>query len=205
MPNVINQKVRDDNDIALGKEVLPGTHFTNDSFTNQVNDWAIIKINKPLGRKYGYLGWKSLPSSTLINKNREKLFFVGYWRGVVVYPTRSIDVGETPQYIELLRSERVVRIYLDELESSAQQSIGIGTVKLVIEPESSAATKARELINLVRQEIADDITQREFLELIETIIVPFMLSLGGTVEQIAEALGVDVKLVKLVAESTKTS
>lgn len=78
MPNVINGNVRDDNDIALGEQVVAGTDFTNDSLTNQVNDWAIIKINKPLGRKYGYLGWKSLPDSTLINKNREKLFFVGY-------------------------------------------------------------------------------------------------------------------------------
>ena len=76
----------------------------------------------------------------------------------MVYPTRSIDVGETPRYIELLTSERVRRIYLDELESVAQQSIGIRTVKLVIDPESSAGTKAKELINLVRQEIADDIT-----------------------------------------------
>ena len=35
--------------------------------------------------------------------------------------------------------------------------------------------------------------------------VPFMLSLGGTVEQIAEALGLDAELVRQVAESTKTS
>ena len=35
--------------------------------------------------------------------------------------------------------------------------------------------------------------------------VPFMLSLGGTVEQIAEALGLDVRLVRLVAEISKTS
>lgn len=89
---------------------------------------------------------------------------------IKVYPTRSIDVGETPRYIELLTSERVKRIYLDELVSVAQESIGIGTVKLVIEPESSAGTKARELIDLIRQQIASEITQREFLELIETII-----------------------------------
>lgn len=35
--------------------------------------------------------------------------------------------------------------------------------------------------------------------------VSFMLSLGGTVEQIAEALELDANLVMLVAESTKTS
>lgn len=175
------------------------------------------------------------------------------WRGAVVYPSRSLDVGETERYIELLTSGRVSRIYLDELDSAAEQSIGIGTIKLVIEPQSGAAIKARELINLAKQQIADEITQREFLELIETIIVykfplksreeieqmlglselkqtkvyqeakhegkqegkaegkleakleaiPFMLSLGATVEQIAEALSLDVELVRLVATKAK--
>ncbi|BAY13452.1 hypothetical protein NIES2098_66470 [Calothrix sp. NIES-2098] len=173
----------------------------------------------------------------------DKTQLTNNWRGVVVYPSRSIDVGETERYIELLTSERVTRVYLDELDSTALLSIGIGTVKLVIEPSDSAVTKARELINLARQQIASEITQREFLELIETIIVykfpqksreeieqmfgfselkqtkvyqeakqegkletiPFMLSLGATVEQIAEALSLDVELVRLVATKTNAN
>ena len=171
----------------------------------------------------------------------DKTELTNNWRGVVVYPSSSVDIAETERYIELLTSGRIRRIYLDELDSAAEQSIGIGTVKLVIEPESSAAEKARKLINLTKQQITDEITQREFLELIETIIiykfpkksreeiekmlglselkqtrvyqeaklegklegkleaVPFMLSLGATLEQIAEALGIDVELVRLVA------
>ncbi|MDZ8049840.1 MAG: Rpn family recombination-promoting nuclease/putative transposase [Aulosira sp. ZfuVER01] len=177
----------------------------------------------------------------------DKTTLTNNWRGVVVYPSRSIDVGETERYIELLTSGRVTRIYLDELDSTASQSIGIGTVKLVIEPSESSVTKARELINLARQQIASEIAQKEFLELIETIIVykfpqksreeieqmfgfselkqtkvyqeakqegktegkletiPFMLSLGATVEQIAEALDLDVELVRLVARKTNTN
>lgn len=88
----------------------------------------------------------------------------------MVYPSRSLDVGETERYIELLTSGRVQRIYLDELGSEAGQSIGIGTVKLVIE-SSDAASKAKELINLARQQITSEISQREFIELIETIII----------------------------------
>ncbi|MGH8002156.1 MAG: trypsin-like serine peptidase, partial [Brasilonema sp.] len=64
-------------DAALAEKVLYGTDFTNDKITNQTNDWALIQLNKPIGRKYGYLGWKSLPSSTLI-KNQKKFIFVGY-------------------------------------------------------------------------------------------------------------------------------
>ena len=180
----------------------------------------------------------------------DKTELTNNWRGVVVYPSRSVDVGETERYSELLTSGRVTRVYLDELDSAAEQSIGLGTVKLVVEPESSAVTKARELIQLAGKEITSKITQREFIELIEMIIVykfpqksreeiekmfgfselkqtkvyqeakqvgkvegkvqgkleavPFMLNLGATVEQIAEALDLNVELVRLVALKANT-
>ena len=93
------------------------------------------------------------------------------WRGVVVYPSRNIDTGETERYTELLTSGRVTRIYLDELESPASPTIAVGTVKLVVEPESNTVNKAKELINLAKQQIESEKTQREFLELVETIII----------------------------------
>jgi predicted transposase/invertase (TIGR01784 family) len=92
------------------------------------------------------------------------------WRGVVVYPTPSIDTGETERYIELLNSQRVRRIYLDELSTTPQPSIGIGTVQLVVEPEETAGTKARALIDQARLEIADEAAQQELIQLIERII-----------------------------------
>ena len=127
-------------------------------------------------------------------------------------------------------------IYLDKTELT-------NNWRGVIEPEESAATKARELMNLARQAIADAITQRELIQLVETIIVykfpqksreeieqmlglsdlkqmrvyqealeegklegkletvPFMLRLGTTVEQIAQALGLDVEQVRQVRNS----
>ncbi len=77
MPNVINGVVQDETDVVLVEQVVYGTDFTDDKLTNQTNDWALMKINQPLGRKYGHLGWKSLRSSTLIN-NPKTLSFVGY-------------------------------------------------------------------------------------------------------------------------------
>ena len=77
LPNVINGELQDDNDAAVAEKVLYGTDFTEDNITNQKKDWALIQLNKPIGRKYGYLGWKSLPDSTLI-KNQKKFIFVGY-------------------------------------------------------------------------------------------------------------------------------
>ncbi len=161
------------------------------------------------------------------------------WRGVVVYPTRSIDTGETERYIELLNSQTVRRIYLDELGTTPQPSIGIGTVQLVVAPEETAGRTARALIDQARLEIADEATQQELIQLIERIIsykfpqksreeiaqmlglsdfrqtrvyqetaqeakletVPFMLTLGASVEQIAEGIGLDVELVRQTAVS----
>jgi predicted transposase/invertase (TIGR01784 family) len=61
---------------------------------------------------------------------------------------------------------------LDELENyTPSESIAISTVKLVIESDDNAVAKAKELINLAKQQITTEISQREFLELIETIIV----------------------------------
>ena len=185
----------------------------------------------------------------------DKTELTNNWRGAVVYPTRSVDTGQTERYIELLTSQRVRRIYLDELGSTPEPSIGIETLKLVIEPDESAGTKARELIDQAREKIADEVAKRELLQLIETIIVykfpqksreeieqmlglselkqtrvyqealeegklegklegrlegklesvPRLLALGLSVEQIAEALGLDVERVRQAASDSALS
>ncbi len=93
------------------------------------------------------------------------------WRGVVIYPARSIEQTETRRYHELLVYGRVSRIYLDELSNVAEQSIGVETVKLVMEPEESARIRARELIDKARQEIGDEKAKQELIQLIKTILV----------------------------------
>ncbi|MBW4616298.1 MAG: trypsin-like peptidase domain-containing protein [Desmonostoc vinosum HA7617-LM4] len=77
LPNLINGVIPDRNDVAYATQVYYGTDFKRGTLEDYVDDWAIIKLNKPLGIKYGYLGWKSLPSSTLIG-NTKKFSLVGY-------------------------------------------------------------------------------------------------------------------------------
>ncbi|MBE9005873.1 trypsin-like peptidase domain-containing protein [Fortiea sp. LEGE XX443] len=72
LPNVVDGKYKDR---ANAVQYLAGTNFKDKNAA--AKDWAVVKIDKPLGRKYGYLGWKSLPSSTLI-RNEKRFFFVGY-------------------------------------------------------------------------------------------------------------------------------
>ena len=77
LPNFINGKVPDESDVALVKRVVYGTNFSGSGLENQTNDWALLQLDKPIGLKYGYLGWKVLPSSTL-TKNQKQYVFVGY-------------------------------------------------------------------------------------------------------------------------------
>ncbi|NJK66588.1 MAG: Rpn family recombination-promoting nuclease/putative transposase [Microcoleus sp. SU_5_3] len=93
------------------------------------------------------------------------------WRVAIIYPSRSIEREDTLQFQELLTSQRVRRIYLDELPESADRSLGVNVVKLVIEPEETAAEKARQSIALARQQLSDPIVLRDLINLIETIIV----------------------------------
>ena len=74
-PNVINGRSKDDFDTAVVKKIIAGTDFKEANPLK--NDWAIVKIDKPLGKKYGYFGWVSLPTSAML-KYREKFRMVGY-------------------------------------------------------------------------------------------------------------------------------
>lgn len=60
---------------------------------------------------------------------------VSDWRAIVVYPRRSIESAQPVPYQFLLDSDRIHRVYLDELE--AQQSLGVGIVQLVVESNKS--------------------------------------------------------------------
>jgi len=93
------------------------------------------------------------------------------WRGIVIYPTRSLDTADINNYSEFFTSQRISRIYLDELGETASLPIGIATIKLIIEEEDKAIIAARELINRTQQEIHSELQQRQLLELVETILV----------------------------------
>ncbi|BAB75883.1 Rpn family recombination-promoting nuclease/putative transposase [Anabaena sp. FACHB-709] len=90
---------------------------------------------------------------------------------VILYPSRSIDTGDIKHYREFFISERVRRIYLDELIDATSLPISLATVKLIVTSEDTAIVEARKLIARTKSEINLPAKQKEFLELIETIIL----------------------------------
>jgi predicted transposase/invertase (TIGR01784 family) len=96
---------------------------------------------------------------------------VNPWRVVVIYPSRRIEHEQMLQFQELLTSQRVQRIYLDELPEAADRTLGVKVVKLVIEPAETAAEQARQSIAMARQQLSEPTVLRDLINLIETIIV----------------------------------
>jgi protease YdgD len=79
IPNLINGQIPDAADVAYVEDAYIGTDFGDRLSTPHPDDWAFLKLDKPLGEKYGWLGWSSFPGSTLSSPEyQEQLIFVGY-------------------------------------------------------------------------------------------------------------------------------
>lgn len=77
LPNLINGKLSTENDRASVIRVIAGTDFKNSDTIPHPEDWAMLKIDKPLGKKYGTIGWKAIPSNVLV-KNTKQFTLTGY-------------------------------------------------------------------------------------------------------------------------------
>ncbi|HBL13794.1 MAG TPA: hypothetical protein DD379_20845 [Cyanobacteria bacterium UBA11162] len=122
------------------------------------------------------------------------------WQVVVIYPSRTVERLQTVQFKELLSLNRVKRIYLDELGSVSESSLGVGVVKLVIESEATAPQLARRLIEDAREQLTDEEIRRELIELIETIII-YKLPLHSR-QEIETMLGLaELKQTKVYQEA----
>ena len=74
LPNLINGRLRTKNDVASVRNVLTGTSKPN---WQSADDWAILELDKPLGEKYGFLKWRTIPMA-LLQKYKNRLTVVGY-------------------------------------------------------------------------------------------------------------------------------
>jgi predicted transposase/invertase (TIGR01784 family) len=93
------------------------------------------------------------------------------WQAVVIYPSRTVDIGNTFHYDILLSSPKVTRLYLDELEESENASISFRLVKLITAPVSVAIASARDIIEQTYRETRERQQQLQLLDLLETIMV----------------------------------
>ena len=92
------------------------------------------------------------------------------------------------------------RIYLDELEETVTNSLGIRVVKLIIEPENEAVNLAKSLVSQTKEEITDSKIQQNLIDLITKIIVDKLPQKSR--EEIQAMLGLsDLKRTKFYQEA----
>ncbi|MBE9209518.1 Rpn family recombination-promoting nuclease/putative transposase [Nostoc sp. LEGE 06077] len=119
---------------------------------------------------------------------------VNFWRAVVIYPQGSLDPNDQQPYRLLLDSSQVQRIYLDELGAVAENSLQMSIVQLIIASEETAVNQGRDLILQAREQLTDETTKKQIVELIETILLYKLTQLSR--EELAAMLGIDDEFKK---------
>ncbi len=93
------------------------------------------------------------------------------WQMVVIYPSRKIEREQSIHFGDFLKLPSVTRIYLNELGEEAKNSLGIGIINLVVESEEKSVLQAKELIEKAQNQLNDEGTKQQLIDLIESIIV----------------------------------
>ncbi|MDS3862092.1 Rpn family recombination-promoting nuclease/putative transposase [Thermosynechococcaceae cyanobacterium BACA0444] len=90
------------------------------------------------------------------------------WQAVIIYPYRSTEQSELTPFAELLNSDKVHRIFLDELGPPEDLSPELGLMRLTIENETNAPQIARAILTK-----AEESTPRRqaIIDLVTTILV----------------------------------
>jgi predicted transposase/invertase (TIGR01784 family) len=124
------------------------------------------------------------------------------WKGLLIYPRRSLQPKSSRLFKELLVRERVHQVFLDELETVDHLPLGLGLAKLVVEPEKSAPEKARRLIERARTEEDVGLSMQAIIEFVETIIVYKFTHLSR--KEIEEMLGLsELKNTRVYQEAVE--
>ena len=93
------------------------------------------------------------------------------WQLVVIYPNRQTERESNIHFQEMLALPKITRIYIDELSASETASLPIKVLKLVIEPDNTAENFAIDLARQAETEISDTTARKNFINLLEIIIV----------------------------------
>jgi len=93
------------------------------------------------------------------------------WQAVVIYPSRSLEQSDCYPYRSLLNGEQMHRVYLDELGSIDQLSLGLGLMVLTTLNKVQAPSAARSLLARVERESNNDQVSRGIIDLVTTIMV----------------------------------
>jgi predicted transposase/invertase (TIGR01784 family) len=122
------------------------------------------------------------------------------WQAVVIYPSRSIEQFRTNTVRELLASNRIKRVYLDELGKIEDLPIGLGLMVLTTLEGDEAKSEARGLVDGVKGLLGDrSPASRDIIGLISTIIIYKFKNL--TREEVDVMLGIELQQTRVYQDA----
>lgn len=122
------------------------------------------------------------------------------WRFVIIFPKRSIEPKRSNLHRELLHSDRVFRVFLEDLPPIVNLSLDLALIRLITEPQSRAIESAKLLIDRAQYEPSAVLSPAALLDLIRTIIVYKFEKLSR--EEIETMLGIaDLKETRVYQEA----
>ncbi|MBG1267037.1 Rpn family recombination-promoting nuclease/putative transposase [Nostoc sp. WHI] len=91
------------------------------------------------------------------------------WYAIVIYDRRIHETPPHPRY-RVLIEQHLRCIYLNELSTRTEDSLGIGIGKLFIETPTKATSLAQQLIAQARENLPDENLQKKVLAFIQAIV-----------------------------------
>jgi predicted transposase/invertase (TIGR01784 family) len=91
------------------------------------------------------------------------------WKGIAIFADRRLEVQMLTRYQqELINSDRIVQIYLDEMTT---ESIGMALVRLIVSQEDQAPKLVEQIKQRTNIEITDLTLRQNIIELLETVLI----------------------------------
>jgi predicted transposase/invertase (TIGR01784 family) len=93
------------------------------------------------------------------------------WKAVVIFPRPSAEPRETRLFRNLVNSDQMHRIYLNQRPAEPDESIGLGLMRLIVMKQKEAIAQAKDLLSRVQQRSSSEPQFAAIMEIIETVIV----------------------------------
>lgn len=126
------------------------------------------------------------------------------WFGVLIFPSRKLIPKNKIMFQDLIDSNRVKEVFINELEEPDNNSIGISLIQLPTLPKTKIVKRAKELIKKIQDEENTALQKQAIIDMISTIAVYKFDKLKR--EEVEEMLGLrleDTRVYKDAVEEGK--
>jgi len=111
------------------------------------------------------------------------------WHATVFFASRRFEPAELRPYRNLIESDQVTRVYLDELPDPGEGHLELAILRLMAVRPGDVPEKARSLLTEVARSERPGATKRQLVELIETVVLAHFPKFGRKeLEQMVQTL-----------------